>query len=151
MIKLVKVSKRFNKKLFSNFSYIFNKGKIYSIIGPSGCGKSTLLSMIANKIKRYSGSIYYKDIDIKTLKNYTFESIGYVYQDYQLFDNLTGLENITLYFKLKGLEFDTKHGINFDILDDEAYAEEYLKEDKTLKVFKSICFNWNCISSICTI
>lgn len=42
--------------------------------------------------------------------------------------------DIILYFKLKGLEFDTKHGINFDILDDEAYAEEYLnKQNQQIK------------------
>ena len=33
MIKLDKVSKKFNKKLFNHFSYEFNKGKIYTIIG----------------------------------------------------------------------------------------------------------------------
>ena len=106
MIKLDKVSKKFNKKLFNHFSYEFNKGKIYSIIGTSGCGKSTLLSMIANKTKIYSGNIYYNDIDIRSIKNYTFENVGYVYQDYQLFDNLTGLENILLYFKIKKINYD---------------------------------------------
>lgn len=106
MIKLHKVSKKYNKKLFNHFSYEFNKGKIYSIIGTSGCGKSTLLSMIANKTKIYSGNIYYNDIDIKSLNNYTFENVGYVYQDYQLFDNLTGLENILLYFKIKNIDYD---------------------------------------------
>lgn len=105
MIKLVKISKRYNKRLFSNFSYVFDKGKIYSIVGPSGCGKSTLLSMIANQCKHYKGNIYYQDVDIKTLKNYAFDSIGYLYQDYQLFDNLSGLENIILYFKLKGVDY----------------------------------------------
>lgn len=106
MIKLDKVSKKFNKKLFNHFSYEFNKGKIYSIIGTSGCGKSTLLSMIANKTQIYSGNIYYNDIDIRSIKNYTFENVGYVYQDYQLFDNLTGLENILLYFKIKKINYD---------------------------------------------
>ena len=42
--------------------------------------------------------------------------------------------DIILYFKLKGIEFETKHGIDFDILDDEAYAEEYLnKQNQQLK------------------
>ena len=79
MIKLDKVSKKYNKKLFNNFSYEFNKGKIYSIIGTSGCGKSTLLSMIANKTKIYSGNIYYNDIDIRSINNYTFENITHLF------------------------------------------------------------------------
>lgn len=39
--------------------------------------------------------------------------------------------DIILYLKLKGLDFDTKHGIDFDILDNEAYAKEYLKKQNS--------------------
>lgn len=95
-----KVSKRYKKSLLFNFSYEFNQGKIIGIVGPSGCGKSTLLSMIANDIKKYKGTITYNDFDIKTLKNYTFLNVGYVYQNHQLLEELTALENVSLYFDL---------------------------------------------------
>ena len=39
-------------------------------------------------------------MDIKTLKNYTFFNVGYVYQNHQLLEELTALENVTLYFDL---------------------------------------------------
>lgn len=106
MLTLYKVSKRYSKSLFSSFSYQFEKGKIYCIIGPSGCGKSTLLSMIANKTKNYKGNIYYKNTDIRKLNNYTFLNVSYVYQDYQLFDNLTALENIVIHFKLNNIDYN---------------------------------------------
>ena len=102
MNKLIvnKVSKRYKKTILYNFSYEFNQGKIIGIVGPSGSGKSTLLSMIANDIKKYKGIITYNDLDIKTLKNYTFLNVGYVYQNHQLLEELTALENVSLYFNL---------------------------------------------------
>ena len=102
MNKLIvnKVSKRYKKTILYNFSYEFNQGKIIGIVGPSGCGKSTLLSMIANDIKKYKGIITYNDLDIKTLRNYTFLNVGYVYQNHQLLEELTALENVSLYFDL---------------------------------------------------
>lgn len=102
MNKLIvnKVSKRYKKTILYNFSYEFNQGKIIGIVGPSGCGKSTLLSMIANDIKKYKGTITYNDFDIKMLKNYTFLNVGYVYQNHQLLEELTALENVSLYFDL---------------------------------------------------
>ena len=102
MNKLIvnKVSKRYKKTILYNFSYEFNQGKIIGIVGPSGSGKSTLLSMIANDIKKYKGIITYNDLDIKTLKNYTFLNVGYVYQNHQLLEELTALENVSLYFDL---------------------------------------------------
>ena len=95
-----KVTKRYQKTLLYNFSYEFNQGKIIGITGTSGSGKSTLLSMIANDIKKYKGTITYNGVDIKTLKNYTFFNVGYVYQNHQLLEELTALENVTLYFDL---------------------------------------------------
>lgn len=102
MNKLIvnKVSKRYKKTILYNFSYEFNQGKIIGIVGPSGCGKSTLLSMIANDIKKYKGIITYNDLDIKSLRNYTFLNVGYVYQNHQLLEELTALENVSLYFNL---------------------------------------------------
>ena len=102
MNKLIvnKVSKRYKKTILYNFSYEFNQGKIIGIVGPSGSGKSTLLSMIANDIKKYKGIITYNDFDIKSLKNYTFLNVGYVYQNHQLLEELTALENVSLYFDL---------------------------------------------------
>ena len=102
MNKLIvnKVSKRYKKTILYNFSYEFNQGKIIGIVGPSGSGKSTLLSMIANDIKKYKGIITYNDFDIKSLKNYTFLNVGYVYQNHQLLEELTALENVSLYFNL---------------------------------------------------
>lgn len=100
MLILKNINKNYFKKVIDNFSYEFKKGKIYCIIGPSGCGKSTLLSIISNKTKKYYGKVIYKSIDIKKQKNYSFNEISYVFQNYQLFDDLTAYENVVLHFYL---------------------------------------------------
>lgn len=100
MLILKNINKSYHKKVIANFSYIFKKGTIYSIIGSSGCGKSTLLSIIVNKIKKYHGQVIYNNNDVKKLKNYVFNDVGFVNQSYQLFDDLTAYENVCLHFKL---------------------------------------------------
>ena len=103
MLILQNINKKYHRKIIDRFSYQFNKGTIYSIVGPSGCGKSTLLSLISGNNKNYHGKILYKQQNIKKLKNYTFNEIGFVYQSYQLIDNLTAYENVILPFILNNL------------------------------------------------
>lgn len=109
MLEVKNLNKGYFKKIISNFSYIFEKGKIYSIIGPSGCGKSTLLSILSNNNKKYVGTIKYNNKNIKHLKNYTFYDVGYVYQSYQLFENLTAYENVVLYYQLINQDINKIH------------------------------------------
>ena len=91
-----KINKGFFKKVINNFSYEFENGKIYAITGKSGCGKSTLLSILAGNCQNYNGNIYFDKQNIKKMPNYTFLDVGFVYQSYQLLDNLTSYENVPL-------------------------------------------------------
>ena len=109
MLEVKNLNKGYFKKIISNFSYIFEKGKIYSIIGPSGCGKSTLLSILSNNNKKYVGTVKYNNKNIKHLKNYTFCDVGYVYQSYQLFEDLTAYENVVLYYQLINQDINKIH------------------------------------------
>ena len=95
-LQVDKLSKKYNKRVISNFSYIFKEGKIYSITGKSGCGKSTFLNILSGIDNKYTGNIYLNNINIKKMQNYTIKDISYVYQNHQLFDDLTVIENILL-------------------------------------------------------
>lgn len=75
------------------------EGKIYVILGPSGSGKSTLLNMIGGLDSLDSGSLSVAGRDIsnagkKELTNYRRESVGFVFQFYNLIPDLTVQENI---------------------------------------------------------
>ena len=104
-ISFKKVSKFFFKKnkikALSNISLNFKIGKIYSLMGPSGSGKSTLLNLISLIDKPSSGSIAienkiinYEKQDINDL--YRSSSIGIIYQNYNLLNDFTALENVSL-------------------------------------------------------
>ena len=105
LISFKKVSKFFFKKnkikALSNISLNFKIGKIYSLIGPSGSGKSTLLNLISLIDKPSTGSITienkiinYEKQDINDL--YRSSSIGIIYQNYNLLNDFTALENVSL-------------------------------------------------------
>ena len=79
-------------------NYNFEPGKFYSIIGESGSGKSTLLSLLAGLDSPVEGSILFQGEDIRK-KGYSYHRmhhISLVFQNYNLIDYLSPLENIRL-------------------------------------------------------
>ena len=76
----------------------FEIGKFYAIIGKSGAGKSTLLSLLAGLDKPGKGKILFKGNDIEKdgYSNHRKNNISLVFQNYNLIDYLTPLENVRL-------------------------------------------------------
>lgn len=77
------------------------EGEFLGIMGSSGSGKSTLLNCIATVIRPTEGSIRLRGREIQELKGmelarYRGRSIGYLFQNFELLDNMTGRENIML-------------------------------------------------------
>lgn len=84
-----------------------DKGEFISIMGPSGSGKSTLLYLLGGLDKASSGSIHLNGIEMNRLNDDAESSmrrnnIGFVFQAYNLIDNLTLEENILLPARLNG-------------------------------------------------
>ena len=100
MINVENLSKNFGDlKVLKNISTTINKGEIISIIGPSGSGKSTFLRCINKLEEPTEGHIYIDDMDLmdkKTDINKIRERVGMVFQHFNLFPNMTVLENLTL-------------------------------------------------------
>lgn len=83
-------------------------GEFLGIMGSSGSGKSTLLNCIATVIQPSSGNIMMNGKQLQTLKgaalaDYRGKEIGYLFQNFELLDNLTGRENILLPLSLHGV------------------------------------------------
>jgi len=102
-INLINISKKYynNKsiKVLNNLNFTFELGKIYSIIGPSGSGKSTLLNILSLIDSPTSG--YVKILNTKInfsnkINNDQIrsEKIGIIYQDKNLLNDFTALENV---------------------------------------------------------
>lgn len=100
IIRIEHLSQTFdNVEILKDINLNINEGEIVSIIGPSGSGKSTLLRSINLLNKPTSGKIYFKNNEIiKDVKNHNKyrQSIGMVFQQFNLFNNYNVLDNCTL-------------------------------------------------------
>jgi len=104
-VSLKKISKIYFKKskikALNDINLNFKTGRIYSLIGPSGSGKSTLLNLLSLIDKPSSGSITIKNKIINYENQnendlYRSSSIGIIYQNYNLLNDFTALENVSL-------------------------------------------------------
>ena len=99
MLEIKNLKKNFGtKKVLKGINLNVKKGEIIGIIGPSGCGKSTLLRCINLLEKPTSGSVIYEGDDLTDNENLevTRRKIGMVFQQFNLFNNMTVLDNIIL-------------------------------------------------------
>ena len=87
-----------NENVLSSVNQKFEIGKFYAIIGKSGAGKSTLLSLLAGLDKPQKGQILFKGNDIEKdgYSNHRKNNISLVFQNYNLIDYLTPIENVRL-------------------------------------------------------
>lgn len=88
-------------KAIDDVSMELDEGKFVVILGPSGAGKSTLLNLLGGLDSPTSGKIYVEGKDISTLSNdrlaeYRAETVGFVFQFYNLVPTLTVHENVSL-------------------------------------------------------
>lgn len=95
-------------KALDGISFQVMPGEFLGIMGSSGSGKSTLLNCIATVVPPSSGSITMNGHKIQTLKgaalaDYRGKEIGYLFQNFELLDSLTGRENIQLPLSLHGV------------------------------------------------
>jgi putative ABC transport system ATP-binding protein len=107
MIKLSNVTKTYNINKpneitpVEDLSFIVESGETVMIKGPSGSGKSTILSMVAAISKPTSGDIIIGEKHIAKLPEnfsaqYRRETVGIVFQNYNLLENLNAIENVAV-------------------------------------------------------
>ena len=100
ILELSNVSKYYDKKkVLDNISLKIKKGSVNVILGPSGCGKSTLLRCLNGLEPIQEGNIVFSGINLNDKKikwEKIRQRIGMVFQSYDLFPNMTVIENILL-------------------------------------------------------
>lgn len=113
VLKIEKIEKYYGNKssltkAIDNISFDVEKGEFVAIMGASGSGKTTLLNCISTIDRVTSGHIYVEDEDITKLKGnnlnkFRRESLGFIFQDFNLLDTLTAYENIALALSIQNV------------------------------------------------
>ncbi|NER14354.1 ATP-binding cassette domain-containing protein [Leptobacterium flavescens] len=106
MIRVENLTKVFRTKevettALNEVSLEIKKGEFVSIMGPSGCGKSTLLNLLGMLDKPESGSYTFQETEISSMNEkeragIRKKNIGFIFQNFNLIDELTVFENIEL-------------------------------------------------------
>lgn len=100
-------SKGVQCKALSQLNFSIERGKFIAIMGPSGSGKTTLLNLLSTIDMPTSGKVIVEGQDIgklgeKQLSNFRGSTIGFIFQEFNLLDNMTIRDNIALPLTLNG-------------------------------------------------
>lgn len=122
-------------KALDGISFQVVKGEFLGIMGSSGSGKTTLLNCLATIIKPTDGSIQMQEKDLGQLKgsqlsDYRGKEIGYLFQNFELLDNLTAKENILLPLSLHKVD-ENESKVRLELL------SQYLDISELLDKFPS--------------
>ncbi len=136
-IELESLYKIFTEKVetvaLQDFNESIEKGEVVAIAGPSGSGKTTLLSCIGGVLRPTSGKILVDGVDItklpdSDLTNYRRDTVGLIYQDFNLIDQFTVFENVSLPMLIankSSSEVQERVNMLLDSLEIERYAKTF--------------------------
>jgi ABC-2 type transport system ATP-binding protein len=109
MLRIESVSKRFRSGSYGVRDVTFTaKGGVLGLLGRNGAGKTTLMQMIATVTKPTAGRIFFRDEDVLARPDALRRRLGYLPQDFGVYDNLTAFEFLSYFAALKGVRSKAK-------------------------------------------
>jgi len=88
-------------------SFEISKGEIFGFLGPSGAGKSTTQNILTGLLQLQKGEVEVAGYDVKHIKNKMFNKIGMSFEQSNVYNKMSGLENLEFYGKL--FDVDTRN------------------------------------------
>lgn len=138
MLELKKISKVYqigNEQLtaLNEINLTFTSGEFVSILGPSGGGKTTLLNIIGGLDQYTDGDLIIKGKSTKDFEStdwdaYRNNSVGFIFQNYNLIPHISVLENVELGMTISGVEHDAKRKKAIDLLTRVGLKEQMNKK-----------------------
>lgn len=115
ILRVDQVTKTYGKRgekqyqALKGINFAVNSGEFVAIMGASGSGKTTLLNILSTLDKPTTGHVFINHQDNSTLNanqlaNFRSKQIGFIFQDFNLLENLTNRENIALPLTLQGVK-----------------------------------------------
>lgn len=127
------LTRRFNGLVaVDNISFDISQGEIFGLLGPNGAGKTTTLSMLSTMLTPTSGSATVNGIDIGQDPDGVRRSIGIVFQDQSLDEELTAWENMDFHGRLYRIPAETRNQRITELL---TLVELYDRRDDIVKTF----------------
>ena len=118
ILEMKNVSYTYDKrrKILTDVNASFEKGKMYAILGPSGSGKTTLLALLGGLDIPQKGEILFdgKNILGRGLEYHRHNQVSLIFQNYNLIDYLTPIENANLITKKDPLQILKRLGLTED-------------------------------------
>ena len=99
------VKKYDDQTLINHFNLTYSLTGLYHLEGLNGSGKTTLFNCISGFDDDFNGSITYNENHLTA--NQRIKMVHYMFQDYVLFEEMTGLEHVKLFFNMERLKFDS--------------------------------------------
>jgi len=88
----------------NDVSFEIQKGEIFGFLGPSGAGKSTTQNILVGLLQLQQGNVEVAGYDVKHIKNKMFNKIGMSFEQSNVYNKMSGLENLQFYRKLFDVE-----------------------------------------------
>ena len=134
-IKCENLSKSYSgRTIFKNLSFNISTSQSLTVTGSNGSGKSTLIKVIANLIHSSKGNISVKSDNMDVPRDKWFEKTGLLSPYLNLYDELTGFENLDFFYRLKAKDRSNSH----DRIDHVLHKVNlYEKRNELLKNYSS--------------
>lgn len=112
-IKDISYSYEKSRKILTAVNAVFETGKMYAILGPSGSGKTTLLSLLGGLDTPQKGEILFdgENISERGLEYHRRNHVSLIFQNYNLIDYMTPVENVKLTAKQDAMPMLKKLGL----------------------------------------
>lgn len=104
MIEAEGLSRRFGKLVaVDGVDLAVERGSIFGLLGPNGSGKSTIIRMFCGLLRPSGGTARILGVDVSSEPEEVRRRIGYMSQEFSLYDDLTGLENLNFFARAYGV------------------------------------------------